>query len=409
MIHKIVKFSLRNVFRNKRRTLLTISIFVVSFMILALYSGYINNTKKYWKISLIHGEYGHLQIASKAFFDDDQYSLDNLIPAEVVKKLSQSLEQLEQVEYFTTRVFISGFIGNEERSKVFVGSARAASENEDFYYTNPATIGTFYSKDEKYGVVIGKSLADALNVKVNDKLLLMANSALGSLEAIEVQVTGLSKQLIREQEKVFLILNDEAIEELTFSQGRHNIVILLSDINETQNVARQLQTIIDENHFPVELRTLDQLAQLFNQVMDSYQRNYIIALTVLSLIIVLSLINTMYMSITDRMREFTTLKTIGISNSIIFLVILFEGIEIALFGTAIGAGCAFGISELINANMFMMPPPPGTDQSFPLRVMLDPPIYGLIGASLFFVSIVASLVPAYSVLRKEIQAGFHAS
>ena len=101
------------------------------------------------------------------------------------------MDKIPEIGYYTGRLNLSGLIGNEYASKIFIGSARDVSELAELHYFSPVKDGQFLTEERPDGILVGYKLAEKLKAGVGDEVMLMAHSRLGSIEAINATVIGL--------------------------------------------------------------------------------------------------------------------------------------------------------------------------------------------------------------------------
>ena len=401
---KVSKFSLRNLFRNKRRSLLTMLVIVVSFFVLSIFQGYINSQRIGWRDLMIHNDYGHLQIFHQQYDKDDNASFSTMISSDIYKALSSVLKENASVQYFSPRLALSGLIGNENGSKIFIGSARDPSESKELYYFEIAKEGDALSDKTPRGILIGQKLAAKLKSKIGDRVLLMSNSVYGSIEAIDAEIVGFSKTYSQlDSMGVFLRIQDA--EDLLLTDSYHSVVVLLKKEANERKVIADLNQMFKEKNQPLKALSFEDIATFFVQIVQMYENYFRVSIIVLSILIVFSLTNTIFMAVIERTKEFSVMKTIGISSKTIFISILLEGVFIALFSVVIGAILAYFGHLIINTIGLTLPPPPGSEDRIPFSVIFSMGENFKIGFVLVIVSLAAGIIPAFRVLRLDIIKG----
>ncbi|NLW10280.1 MAG: ABC transporter permease [Firmicutes bacterium] len=405
---RLGKLAFLNTLRNKRRSLLTVIIIVVSFIVLSIFQGYINSQRISWREMLIHGEYGHLQVFHRDYFEDDNTALEHVITEDQFKTLAGVMDKIPEIGYYTGRLNLSGLIGNEYASKIFIGSARDVSELAELHYFSPVKDGQFLTEERPDGILVGYKLAEKLKAGVGDEVMLMAHSRLGSIEAINATVIGL---LNTDSYSVFnemgVYLRLESAEELILGKLYHYIVILLDSYDSIPRVKSLLEAEIGKSKLPLVVKDFAEVATFFMQVVGMYEGYFLVALVVLAVLIVFSLTNTIYMSITDRTKEFSTMKTLGVRDKTVFALILLEGTFIAFFGVLLGLVLAYLSHLALNSLQLTLPPPPGSSDRIPFYVLFDLFRNLKLAAVFILVAALASVFPAYSVIKRNIMKGLH--
>ncbi len=399
---KLVKLAIRNVLRNKRRSLITMLIILISFLVLNIYRGYIASAEKYWGETLIRQDYGHLQIFNKDYALDDPTSFDHTISKQLYEKILNITENYQEIRFVTPRLEIMGLIGGEEESKTFLASARDPEEDDEMYILDQVKEGEFISMENPYDIVIGKKLAEKLNVELNGNLLLIAQSSYGSLEAIEVTVSGFSESGYTELDNMRIFTSLEATQNLVLTDSFHYIIVLLKSTGEMFKMQKILTEEFKNQGLNLKIFNFYERARFFTDIIDMQKRSFDISLAVLAIIIIFSLLNTIYMSITDRTKEFATMKTIGIARRTIFSSILLEGVLIALIAVIIGSFLSYLSFIMINNAAITLDPPPGSDQRIPFMVLFKFDYLSSTGIIFILIAGFASIFPAIHVIKQKI-------
>lgn len=405
MIMKLIFFSARNALRNKRRSLLTIIIVLLSFVMLGLFQGYITNSREGWGDILIHNEFGHFQIFDDKYFTDDETSYDHMIDKDRYEKIEAILSNFKEVEYFSPRIRLSGLIGNDKISKIFIGSARMPDEFTQMYYSSPAYRGEFLTDELPFGIVIGTKLAEKLDKSIGDEVLLMGYSRHKSIEAVNCKIIGLSKTGNEQFDSMSLYMRISDASDFLLLDTFHNIVVVLKDGYETQPVIDKIQKEFDKNGLGLTIKSFSENAMFFTQIQGMYSNYFKISLGVLALIIFFSVSNTIYMSITDRIKEYATIKTIGLPYQVVFFSIIFEGMILTTFAVLLGVVISIFAHQAVNLLNLSLPPPPGSDMEIPFKVIFNWNNILALSGVFIILSMVSSIFPAINVVRTSILKG----
>jgi len=158
-------------------------------------------------------------------------------------------------------------------------------------------------------------------------------------------------------------------------------------------VAAELQKKLSEAGFGVEIKTWNELSVFYNQVKNLFDMIFLFIFSIVLVIVVMSVVNTMSMSVMERTREIGTMRALGLKRYGVKFLFATEGALLGLLGSAVGAAFFFGVyGALIYTHPTYIPPSSSTP--VPLRVDL---VWPLIVRSVFFMailSIFAAFVPA---------------
>ncbi|MFH0925344.1 MAG: hypothetical protein V1872_06885, partial [bacterium] len=192
---KIFKLAFRNVFRNKRRTLISISVLMIGAMGLGIFSGFMNFT--YWAIQehIIHVGMGtpegtgHFQIYNAEYFKGEEpgylaYGISDW------KDITNKIEKIPDVTFASPRIDMLGLISTGEKAEPVVGFAVDPKKEKIL----PETFGSSepYLKLEKVkdGVILGRELAKKLKVKEGEYLTLLSSTIDGAINGIDLKFIG---------------------------------------------------------------------------------------------------------------------------------------------------------------------------------------------------------------------------
>lgn len=174
-MRKFFAIAFRNVFRNGRRTLLTLSVITFGAVALILSGGFFAYNFEGLRETTIRNGLGHLQIYTQAFLDDgEERPLANGITS--YRELQSWLEDQEGIIASAAQVDFVGLVSNGEKSEAFIGSG-VETEREMLmgFSLNVREGEPLYAADEDQ-VLLGTELAKTLNVKVGDLLTLMGTT-----------------------------------------------------------------------------------------------------------------------------------------------------------------------------------------------------------------------------------------
>ncbi|MFQ6117694.1 MAG: hypothetical protein ACE5LQ_05440, partial [Candidatus Bipolaricaulia bacterium] len=113
----MLKIALRNVFRNRRRSLLSLSLIALGGAILFLSGAYFDETIYQLRWSSAY-RYGHLQVAAAGYWGNGT-GAKPLISKAMLGQIAEILGRESEVERFTTQLSLSGLIGTERKSVIF--------------------------------------------------------------------------------------------------------------------------------------------------------------------------------------------------------------------------------------------------------------------------------------------------
>ncbi len=397
-----MKLAFKNVFRNRRRTLITGLVLVFGVTALVLAGGFIAFTFRGLSESTIHGQLGHIQLFNKEFLarQEDQPLELGLDSAEALKK---RINVLNNVRFSMARVEFVGLISNGDKSEAFLG--RGVEPQQELKLANFAMdidsgkfLGETQSDARENEVVLASELAKNMKAKLGDYLTLMTTTAGGALNAMDVKVCGIYSTGIPEYDQHALMVDIRTAQQILRSQKVTKVVVVLDETEQTEKVASTL-----ERMFPnIKAKRWFDLATYYNAVVQLYYAIFGFLGVIIFVIVVLSSSNTMMMSIFERTKEIGTQLAVGTSRPRLLLNFLYEGLIIGVLGAFVGLLVALGLSLLINGVGIMMPPPPGRTAGYPLLVDIVPVVFVGVFVLMSLTTVVSSLIPAIRASRLKI-------
>jgi putative ABC transport system permease protein len=386
------RIAVRNVGRQKRRTFaatIAVSFGVIAFI---LAGGFID-----WLIwgmaeFTIKAHLGHVQIMRPGFLDSGMATpFDFLISDREQEK--RSVEDMDGVVVVSTRLSLSGLISRGEATQSFVGDGVDPKAELALSSTMKIVDGENLAPGDSASVILGQGLAASLGVRVGEKVVLLANTKSGGVNAIELMVRGTFSTVSKAYDDIGLRLPISQAQHLLKVSGAHKWVLLLDDTGKTERVVAELIPKLKAQGLEVVPWT--DLADFYNKTVTLFKRQVTVMKFIIAAIIMLSITNTMMMSVMERTGEIGTTMALGRSKRDVLLGFVFEGMLLGIVGGVVGAIVGFGLAKLISIIGIPMPPPPGMAQGFTAGILVTP---GLIIEGLVlsvFTTLVAAIYPSW--------------
>src|SRR6266498_1762021 len=355
----------RNVFRQRSRTALTLAAIIFGVAALILTSGFVQDFFIQLREATIHSQFGHLQIYKKGYYElgrkaPFQYMLDD--PDKLVAKLSQ----LEWVADVTPRINLTGVLSNGRT-------------------TFP---------------VIGQGVANSLNLKVGDSTTLLVNTRGGAINTFDFKIAGVFQTFSKEFDDRAVRIPLGAAQELLATKAAHSLVFALTDTLHTDDVALELRRILPADQF--EIKTWYQLADFYQKAVDLYERYFLVLHIIILGLVLLSVANSVNMTIFERTGEFGTLMALGNRGRAVFKLILQETLILALIGSIAGAVLGVTLALIISAIGIPMPPMPYTNTAYTALIRIVPWELTKAFAIGFCATLCAALLPARRASKLDV-------
>lgn len=344
---QILKMAFRDLGRNRRRSFFSALAVGGGLALLILMASVIEGEMGGALENTIRLQSGHIQIRA-ATYDENKSSLkwEDLVanPDEIAAKIAA----FEQVEAATPRLYASGFLssGTQSAGAKITGIDPLSSANDP--YREGIISGEYLSPNDRDSVLIGRPMAEKLNLEVGDPVGLSINTADGNVQEQTFTVKGIytTNTYGFDNSTVFLPLSKAQAMTLTENHAS-TIFVLLEDTEMTDIVAPALSVSPD-----LEIKTWRDLNVLFVE-WETMAQSYIGFLYLIILAISVSvIINTLIMSVYERTREIGVLSAIGMRGGRILMLFLAESSLLAVGGVLMGLVIGVLATMYFNVNGF---------------------------------------------------------
>jgi putative ABC transport system permease protein len=390
------RLACRNILRHGGRTATTIAAITFGVAALVLSEGFVKDIFVQLAEAVVHSQTGHIQVARQDYFAHGAHRpMKFLLPDPEGDKAT--IRELKGVEDVMARLNFPGLLNN--------GRADLAILGEGVEPEKEARLGTFvrYSagrplgREDRYHVVVGHGVAQALNVKPGDNLTLVVSTAEGAMNTADMQLVGIFQSFSKEYDNRSVKLPLAIAQEVLATQGANVLVVSLRSTEETDRIAGLLGQRAAQHD--QEVKTWSELNDFHPKTVLLYNRQFGGLLLIILLMVLLSVANSVNMTVFERTAEFGTARALGNRSRDIFWLVIQENALIGVLGSALGVVSGFLLAKLVSLVGIPMPPPPNADLSYIAYVRVTP--LALLGAFTigFAATVLASVVPALRVAR----------
>jgi putative ABC transport system permease protein len=389
----------RSVLRQRRRSALGVGAVALGVAAMLLAAGFIEWMFWAMREDRVHSTIGHIQITREGYRDSagtDPFRF--LLPARAPELLV--IEQTPGVRAVAPRLGFSGLVSLGETTLSFIGEGADPARERAFDRGVVITAGEALAADDPHGIVVGDGLARNLGLKVGDKVVLLVNTRSGGINAAEVHVRGFFSTVTQAFDDSALRVPLSVAQQLLRVEGTHVWVLVLDDTSRTQAVLRRLAAALHGKG--LELVPWTELADFYNKTVDLFSRQVLVMKLIIAVIIVLSISNTMTMSVLERTGEIGTAMALGVRRAGILRQFVTEGLVIGVLGGALGVLVGIVLALAISAIGIPMPPPPGMGRGFVGEIRITGGL--IVDAVVLAVAttLVASLYPAWKASRMQV-------
>ena len=329
----ILKIALRNIFRQKRRTILTALAMIAGFTLSSLFIGLSDGAYGNIITMFTRNRIGHIQVHREGYLDKPSlYETIDDYPS-----VGETIQSTTGVEAWTPRVYAAGLGSVGEKSTaVQVIGVDVAREIQATRFDQKMIEGSVLAETASHEAVIGKGLAKILSGTVGSEIVIFSQGADGSIANDVYKIIGIAESGDDGTDRVACYLHIEDAQELFVLEGRiHEIVVIVSNINQVSKVTDAIKARL--NNSTLDVAPWQVVAKSFYRAMKVDQQGDAIARWVIMLIVAIGVLNTVLMSVLERTREYGVLKAVGTKPTQIFWLVICEVVIIAIGSIAVGA------------------------------------------------------------------------
>jgi len=397
------KLAVRNVFRNRRRTLITLAAMGFGAAAIIVFGGFVHSIYFGVRESTIRSQVGHIQIYRKGYSEKGNLAPYDYLIADY-PALREALQRLPHVRTVTARLGFSGLVSTGDTTTAFVGAGVVPEGEINLSALAVIVDGNELASRDPRGVTLGVGLARAFGVKPGDDLTLLTTTKAGAINALAVKVRGVWESGEKAYDDRFLRVGlPEAQRVLDLESGEvQSIVLLLDATDNTAAVRARIEQLIRERGLDLEIRTWDDLALRYHQVRELFGRIFAVLTLIVSVMVVFGITNTMTMAIFERTREIGTVMALGTRRRGVVAMFVLEGFVLGVLGALAGLALGVVLAKAISAIGIQLPPPPGSTRGFTVQIFVVPAVLAQAAQLSIVAATLASLYPAWRAARVNV-------
>lgn len=317
----LVKLAWRNVWRNRRRSLLTISAIVFSTIIITLASSLQAGTYEAAESNAIGFMTGEIQVHYAGY--NDEPSLTHSIDLSTLA-VDQVSKELAWVNNQSKRLIGFGLISSDSSSAgAMVIGIEPENEREVSAFARAPVQGEYLSSSDHQQILIGRTLASNLRVSVGDTIAVLTQGYRSVMGADLYRVKGLIDSGSLDIDRSTMIMRLAEAQDLFAMPGRiTHLVLRTDDPYDAPSHAAQIKESLSEAE--VEVMTWEELMPELAQTKALDDAGNYVFYTFLLLLIGFEIFNTTTMSVMERIREFGIMQSIGMKPYTLSVLVFLE-------------------------------------------------------------------------------------
>ena len=338
------KMAWRNIWRNPRRTILTVcaitfATVLLVFMLSFQFGSYETMINTSVKIST-----GHLQVQAEKY--QEKKSIRYVIPDP--RAIADIVDQIPEVAAYTFRAQAFALISSKDRTYgVVVTGIDPQKEATVSRIKKLVYAGNFLTADDANQALVGNLLAKNLRVSIGDELTLLGQGRDGSIGATVVQVKGIFRSGIDEFDRSAMQIPLSTFQDIFSMEGAvHEVVVIAKSLSDVSRIKTQLKAALAVLNNGKALKILDwqELMPGLRQAIEMDLVSGLIFYGLLIIVVAFSILNTFLMAIFERTKEFGVMMAVGTTPRRLTKILLIESMSMTLIGIITGICIGIGIT-----------------------------------------------------------------
>jgi ABC-type lipoprotein release transport system permease subunit len=326
-----LKLAWRNIWRNKRRTIITMMSVVMAVMLSSVMSSMQEGQYAQMIDNTVGTFYGHLQVQKKGYHDKP--TLDNSFEADssILSNIASRKEVAGVIPRLDSYVLAAG----KERSKAAMVVGIDVDKEKKLSKPDQKIIaGKYFTANNERSVLVSQGLAEYLKVSLGDTLVLLGQGFHGMSAAAAYPIGGIMKFGLPDMNKNLAYLPIQTAQDFYGAYGRLTAaVLLLKDPAQVHTVAQSIQPNLTSNLVILTWQSL--MPELVQAIQADRGSGYILFL-ILYMVVSFGIFGTVLMMTAERKFEFGVMLAIGTARLRIAGMLIYEMIFITILGALLG-------------------------------------------------------------------------
>ncbi|MEX0928602.1 MAG: ABC transporter permease [Balneolales bacterium] len=389
----------RNIWRNKRRTLITVTSIMFAVLLAIFAQSLSEGTYDQMIDNMVRFHTGFIQVQDYRY--EDEPSLDNALPYD--ESFLERVSGLHSdIEYVVPRIETFMLTASEDQTRAaMVLGINAERENLLNELKDRLVEGRFFDPGDET-LVLGSGLAGRLDVTVGDTLVLLGQGRFGMTAAGQYRIGGLVDHPITEMNNQIVYLSLPDAQWLLSAEGHiTSLLVTPSRVGYTDEVAEALRGNLPNGRNYTVLIWPEMMPELLQGIEFDRAGMYVM-LGILYVVIAFGLFGTILTMTLERLREFGVLLSVGMQRTQLSLIVFIETLFISILGVLTGFVISFPIIYYLSLNPIEIT----GDMADTMLDMGVEPIYQFAlthnifynqGLIIFMLALVICLYPAFKI------------
>lgn len=397
------RLALRNIIKNRRRSLVTISAVALGFAALTLFRGYTQDVFKQLQLSAVIQEgLGHLTVYKRGWLEEGTLYPDKYLLSKVEQsQIAELAKSIPGVKLVSPKLNMTGLVSNGQVSSIFIAEGVVPQDFNRLIRTEGSLVRGDLDAGEPEGVQFSEGLANMLDLQPGKAAILSSVTLGGSMNAVNAKVTRKFNTGVPDTNDKFVRMPLALAQSLLDSDNADRMMLLLDSAERTDGVRSELVARLKAKGLNVDVKTWEERSAFYAGTIEMFGMLLTFMGTIVTVIVVMSVVNTMGITVMERTREIGTLRVLGLKRRQAALLFAIEGAMLGLFGSLLGAG----VHSLVWLGITIAKPmyvPPGVSEPVRFAVEYVPSSLLLMAAAMLVFALLAAVVPARRAAKQNV-------
>jgi len=332
----LFRMAWRNIWRNRRRTLVTVAAMSLALFVMIQYAGLLEGYIKGMERNILELEMGDVQVFATGYRDNPSLYTH-------IRDPEALLEDLDEAGYRATARLLAGGLaaGDETSAGVTLMGVDVARDAQVSRIQEELYQGTWLDPEEPGGVVLGRRLAHTLGVAPGAEIVVLTQGADGSMANELYRVRGILKNVGDRVDRTGVFLTENAFRELmVLPGGSHQIIVRRPAGTQLDAAQAEINELAGGR---LDVKTWKQLLPTLSSMLESTHAVMYTMFLIFYFAIGIVILNAMLMAVFERIREFGVLKAIGMGPVRVLGIIVVEVSMQTCLAIIIGCACSIPV------------------------------------------------------------------
>ncbi len=395
------KFAWRNIWRNRRRTLITIASIFFGVLLSSFMTSMQEGSYSQYITSIVNSYSGYLQIHKQGYWNDQV--INNSFTLN--KNIISALKSVKEITIYTPRFETYSLASSKDVTKGVMVTGIDPNKEDKITNISGKLKQGHYLKNGDTGILLGSGLAKFLSLKVNDTLVLIGQGYHGASAAGKYPVRGIIKHPSPELNRMLVYMDISNCQDLFSADDQLTSLVIM--VHENDKVAAAKNKLVRLIGKDLEVMDWKEMNQLLLKQIDSDRAGGIITKGILYMIIAFGIFGTVMMMMAERKKEFGVILAVGMQKYKLTLIIISETILLGIIGVIIGI-----VGSIPLIYYFSLEPIPLTGQAkeMMLEMGFEPAMFFSMTPSVFYDQaltilvfvLVISIYPIWNILNIKV-------